>query len=253
MGRMHDYVINLDGIHNAREVRDYAVRGGQIRPGRLFRSGALELASQRDLEWLKRQAKLKTVLDVRHPSELDFAASVGMSSPWDGDVRAISLFPGDRPMEDLIAELNGLYGTGPSGARYVHYLEVGGPRFVEAFEVLTDPASYPVLLHCSAGKDRTGVIVAMVMEILGASDEDIADEYERSNAATPRLIAYLESTGRQLEGTREEIEQRLATPAERILAFLEGMRAKHGSAADYLLARGVPEQRLERLGEILVS
>ena len=83
--------------------------------------------------------------------------------------------------------------TRPSPSRYLHYLSVSGSgeRFARAFRLFADEASYPTLIHCTAGKDRTGVLVGLLMEVLGASEDDIAAEYGLSNESIDRLLAYL--------------------------------------------------------------
>ena len=243
--------VHLEGIHNFRAVAPYQVRGGRrIRERTIYRSGALDLMTPADEDVLSRQVQLSCVLDLRHPDESgDASAQHALSDA----VRRLSLFPEHLAQESLIAELNGLYGTGPSARRYFHYLEIGRERFVEAFQLLSEEATYPVLVHCTAGKDRTGVLLALLMDVLGAKDEDIGHEYELSNQSIDRLIAYLESTGRVLEGTPEEIRERLATPAERITGFIELVRKEYGSSADYLQSIGVDEQRLERIQDMLTE
>jgi protein-tyrosine phosphatase len=242
--------VELEGIHNFRAVAPYPLAGGgRIRPHTIFRSGALELMSSRDAEHLTATIRLSTVLDLRHPDEFAGVQPHALASA----VKPLSLFPEHQPQEDLIAELNGLYGNGPSPQRYFHYLKVGAERFAQACTILSEGDSYPILVHCTAGKDRTGVLLALVMELLGARDEDIAAEYALSNASIDRLIAYLEASGRELEGTREEIRARLETPPERIAGFIDLLRQHFGSAADYFQSVGVPSERLDRIRDILAD
>lgn len=239
----------LEGVHNFRALAPYPLKdGGTIRPWMVFRSGALELMSEQDCAWLNQEARLARVLDLRHPDEFGTAPPYRLACA----VTPLSLFPQASRQEDLIAELNGLYGPGPSPRRYLHYLKVGGAQFAQAFEFLGDPASYPVLVHCTAGKDRTGVLLALLMDLLGASEEDIAAEYALSDASIDRLVEFLERTGRVLEGTPEEIRARLATPPERMAGFIQLLRAEYGGARQYLLGEGVPGATLQRVHEILV-
>lgn len=240
-----------EGIHNFRELAGYALRqGGVIRRAMIYRSGALELMTPADQRWLDEDLRLRMILDLRHADELALRAG---PHPLEDRVRAHTIFPDDVRQEDLIAELNGLYGPGPSPRRYLHYLEVGGDRLAAAFRLFADEANYPVLVHCTAGKDRTGVLLGMVMDVLGASDEDIAYEYGLSDASIDRLIAYLRSSGRELEGTEEEIRARLGTPPERMAGFIDLMRARHGSAEAFFHAQGVPASEIDRVRELLTE
>lgn len=246
-----DVIRDLEGVHNFRALAAYALAGGRrIREGMIFRSGALELMSESDCAVLGDELAIRTILDLRHPDEM---AARPDGHALNERVRPLSIFPESQRQEDLIAELNGLYGTGPTPGRYLHYLDAGGDRFVEAFRLLADEAAYPVLVHCTAGKDRTGVLLGMLMELLGADDEDIANEYGLSDASIDRLIAYLRSTGRQLEGTDEEIRARLSTPAERMAGFIVLLRERHGGTEAFLAARGVGAGEVARIREILVA
>jgi protein-tyrosine phosphatase len=242
---------DLEGVHNFRALAPYPLkRGGRIRPGMVYRSGALELMSEADCAYLTEEARISLILDLRHPDEfIETRTGHALSDR----VTPLSLFPEQITVEGLIEELNGLYGTGPSPERYLHYLTVGGERFARAFELLAREEAYPVLVHCTAGKDRTGVLLGLLMDLLGAYDEDIAAEYGLSDLSIERLIRYLESTGRVLEGSREEIVARLSTPPERMAGFIELMRERYGSAEEYLAGQGVPRQALARVRQILVS
>ena len=238
-----------EGIHNFRTVGPYKLRaGGTFRPSMVYRSGALELMTEDDADWLTDEIGLRTILDLRHPEE---AASRGGKHALHDRVVENSIFRADENQQDFIAELNGLYGPGISPGRYMHYLEVGGDQMTKAFSMFGDEANYPFLIHCTAGKDRTGVLVAMIMDVLGASEADIAHEYGLSDLSIDRLIAYLRSNGRQLEGTDAEIRARLATPPEKMAGFIELLHAKHGSSEDFFLSMGVPEATITSVRRIL--
>lgn len=219
-----------------------------MRPGRLFRSGALEPMTPRDREVLERVIGVRTILDLRHPDELAMANG---PHPLSDRVVWLSIFREEWRQEDLIAELNGLYGLGPSPRRYLHYLEIGGDRLARAFELFAEEPRYPFLVHCTAGKDRTGVLVGMIMDVLGADPADIAHEYGLSDASIDRLLAYLRASGRQLEGTEEEIRARLSTPPERMAGFIELLHREHGGAEAFFRKQGVSEATIDRVRELL--
>lgn len=238
-----------EGIHNFRELGPYPLRsGGTLRARRVFRSGALELMTPADEALLSHQLGIRTVLDLRHPDEL---AGTPGAHPLSDRVVRLSIFSESQPQEDLIAELNGLYGPGPSPRRYLHYLEVGGDRLARAFELFADESNYPILVHCTAGKDRTGVLLGMIMDVLGCHDDDIAHEYGLSDASIDRLIAYLRASGRQLEGTDAEIRARLSTPPDRMAGFIGLLRAHHTSAAHFFERQGVSPFAITRVRELL--
>lgn len=240
----------LDGVHNFRALGPYRVRGGRLREGMIYRSGALELMSDVDCACLGDELGIRTILDLRHPDEVAHRPD---GHALNERVLPLSIFPETVRQNDIIAELNGLYGTGPTPGRYLHYLDVGGDRLAAAFRLFAKESSYPVLVHCTAGKDRTGVLLGMLMELLGADDDDIANEYGLSDASIDRLIAYLRSTGRALEGTDDEIRARLSTPADRMAGFIQLLRARHGSTEAFLAGRGLRADEIGAIRELLTA
>lgn len=173
-----------EGIHNFRELGPYPVRpGGTIRSRRIFRSGALERMTPADEALLAGELGIRTVLDLRHPDEL---AGISAGHPLVDRVVRLSIFSESQPQEELIAELNGLYGPGPSPRRYFHYLQIGGDRLARAFELFADEANYPVLVHCTAGKDRTGFAAALILLTLGVPRDVVMHDYLLTNALYQR-------------------------------------------------------------------
>ena len=242
--------IDLETVHNFRALGPYATSTGTLRADRIYRSGALDLVNATDAAFLGNALGIRTILDLRHPDEF---GPGGIGHALADRVTHISIFPGTTSQAEIIAELNGIYGVGISPGRYLHYLGPGGPQFAKAFELFADEANYPFLVHCTAGKDRTGVLLALIMDVIGVADEEIAVEYGLSEASIPRLIAFLEASGRVLEGTPEEIRARLATPPEKMAGFLVLLREKYGSAAAYLEGQGVPREKIELVRQLLTA
>src|SRR5579875_2087549 len=118
---------------------------------------------------------------------------------------------------------------------------------------VAEPGALPALVHCTAGKDRTGVLVALTLAALGVPDHLIADDYALSRGYLYGLT----------EGGRARIDtaglperfapELLAAPPQLILAVLERARGQVGSIPGYLLAHGLREQELAALREALVE
>jgi protein-tyrosine phosphatase len=226
-----------EGIHNFRSLAGYPIRGGgRIREGMIYRAGALEMMTEADRAYLADELALR-----ERPH-------------WLADrVVELSIFPDTVNQDALIAELNGLYGPGPSPHRYLHYLQVGGERLARAFELFAAESTYPILVHCTAGKDRTGVLLGMLMDVLGCDEADIAAEYGLSDASIDRLLAYLRASGRQLEGSDDEIRARLATPPDRMAGFVQLLREHHGGGEAFFLSQGIDPALIARVRELLVE
>lgn len=247
-----DFLIPMEALHNLRAVEAYPTNSGRrMRGDRLYRAGAWELITEADRSWL--DENIETILDLRHPDEINSAAEYRTGDP-PASVVYHSIFRTEVPLAEFTAELNGLHGSAISADRYLHYLKVGAAdRFARGVELLAEEDRHPVLINCTAGKDRTGILVALVMELLGVDDEAIGAEYERSNTGIEGLIAYLEQVGRAPQGTSEEIRARMATPSDKILGFLEGVRAEHGSVTDLLASEGVSDETFEELRDLLLE
>lgn len=257
----------LPGAFNARDVGGMPlVGGGTVRSGVLLRSDALATLTD---EGLARLAPVGTVVDLRTPQEREVAPN---RLPPGGEIRVL-----ERPLlEGAIAQLapqaaamrEQLSRTGPSeemlaalraqiptlAELYLSMLEHGAAVFADCARAVAAPEapdSQPgaVLLHCTAGKDRTGVAVALLLAAVGVEREAIVADYTRSQAelAGPWAERMLEGVRRAGIPPLPEIEQlAVSTPAAAIEAALAEVDAR-GGAADYLRAGGLCEEELALL------
>jgi len=109
-------------------------------------------------------------------------------------------------------------------------------------------------VHCSAGKDRTGVVVALVLSLLGVADEVIAEDYCLTSAYLAEEFTHAVQQLQASTGLGQRLNgQALACPPELILATLERMRASHGSVEDYLVAHGLTAEQIAELRNTLIE
>lgn len=161
----------LQGTRNTRELGGLPVSGGVFPKDKVFRSGALCFASADDASKLLKMG-IKTIIDLRLDNEI----------AKDGPDKAY-----------LTKGVPNLYhwpmagSRGPGLAAYESYMEENGPLFKQFFSVLAKPERYPILYHCSAGKDRTGILTALLLETVGTPREVIYDDYLHSMRITPAL------------------------------------------------------------------
>ncbi|WP_129837889.1 tyrosine-protein phosphatase [Streptomyces sp. RFCAC02] len=233
----------LAGTHNVRDTGGLPAEGGTIRTGHLLRGDALHRLDDEGRALLARLG-LRTVLDLRDRSERDRAPD-----RLDGlDAAYVSVAVlGDRLHDQGSGDLD-------LDEVYRWLVEDHADRLGSAVAALCAPGALPAIAHCSAGKDRTGVVVALVLSVLGVGDDDIVTDYTASEALL---------SGAFLDDIREHFADagipaglaRAATaaPAELIRTTLVRVRAGHGTVRAFLLAHGVTPEGLDRLRAALVE
>lgn len=168
------WILN-DDLENARDLGGVPLRAGAaVAHGELFRGPPLRPLTEAGCDEFARLG-IRTVVDLRIATERD-------SSPESSCVT-------DRARL-VLAPLPVPYGVSPSD--YIADLDTF-ESIARVFEVLGDPAAYPVYFHCTWGRDRTGVLAAVILRALGASRADIMKEYALSNASVGAYPASLEA------------------------------------------------------------
>ncbi|CAO5155757.1 protein-tyrosine phosphatase [Frankia sp. AiPs1] len=125
-----------------------------------------------------------------------------------------------------------------------------GDRLTAAVLALAAPGALPALVHCSAGKDRTGMVIALVLALLGVPDDTIAADY----ALTARyLIGEIAEAVSVAPNGKRVPEQLMGCPPELIVATLARIRARHGDIPAFLLAHGATPAALDTLREALLD
>jgi protein-tyrosine phosphatase len=229
------------GVYNFRDLGGYPVAGGgSIRWRTLFRSDALNQLGSAGLAVLAGLG-LRTIIDLRTHVEAEIAPSAvaGLTAR----TTHISLLGGD--LQALPPDLAAIY-------RYV--IDECGQAVAEAVGVLCAGGGWPALVHCSAGKDRTGIVSALVLAVAGVPDEYIAADYALSSlyldpARTPAIGQLRASTGLGDQLT----ESLLSSPPALILDVLARVRATAGSVNGYLLAHGLSRAELASLRAALIG
>ncbi|MDE3134447.1 MAG: tyrosine-protein phosphatase [Acidobacteriota bacterium] len=244
--------IELDGAVNARAVV----------PGVLLRSDNLQSLSSRDVELLVDQYGLEVVLDLRTdvevvlegPGPLTAEPRVRVEhhslypSRGNTDLDADTIRPGTRPWgRDDVGRFPA---ETPTVRAYLNYM-LGRPDSVVAVTGEIARAEGAVLVHCAAGKDRTGTIVALALDAAGVSRELIAEDYLASGERIEQVVARLRSSEtyrRELEGRDPRTHAPTPGTIERVLELVD---SEYGGAADWLIANGLDTAELERLRERL--
>jgi protein-tyrosine phosphatase len=236
----------LAGCGNFRDLGGYETNDGRrVRWRTLFRSDSLSWLTSEDIATLAaQQVGLVVGLDLRTAEELN---QTGHGLIYENGTlhHHLPFFPSfgeDREQMRAMAFATGAVG----GDWWVNLLDVACPCFARLFELLADPVSYPAAIYCAAGKDRTGVVSALLLSSLGVSDEQIVADYALTEAPDmERILRRLRALGREWA---EDFEpSQMAAHPETMQHFLSAFQDRYGSAEDYLLASGVAAGAIEQV------
>lgn len=233
-----------------RDVGGLRVPGGRIRTGRLFRysGGLLEEA---DFDALAGHG-VRLVVDLRGVDE-----GRGPLEAW---AARHGVEYHRQPIEVARPELLAAWGSGLSGDEaevwlrdvYLHLVDDHGHRLAATLGALS--RSLPAAFGCSAGKDRTGLVTALLQSLLGAGRDDIARHYS-TVPPSPDRLAPLARRWRSQPDRRLSPGSRtiLGAPPERILVTLDHVTARQGGVEAYLRDAGLDVGAVERLRRALVE
>ncbi|GAB3153821.1 hypothetical protein GCM10027290_47330 [Micromonospora sonneratiae] len=238
-------VTNFSTLFNFRDVGGYAgLDGRSVRWQRLYRSDSPHRLAGADQTAFTALA-VRTVIDLRRPTEVARDGRI----PDCGGLAYQHIHPKHQQWDEIPYEER-LGVARYLADRYRDLAESGAAGLAQALGVIADHDSAPVVVHCVAGKDRTGVVCALTLSLLGVSDADIATDYALSSAAAERFNAYL----------REHLPEHAAapkayhaSPAEAMLLFLSELRQRHGSVERYLLGAGLEPAQVTALRAHLLS
>lgn len=238
--------IACDGAFNIRDVGGYATTDGQtVRWQALYRADGLHRIPADAVTTLERLG-WRTVLDLRTTDEVDAGAFRC------NGVEVIHL-PVLRSTWG-VPEVSDIEPVSFLSTHYLRMLVEGANAIAAAFEILASPTHLPAVFHCSAGKDRTGVLAALVLSALGVPDDVVAADYHLSAIAVDQLVAWLKATRPDLnEEMARQPKAFLSSPPEAMLTFLDELRARFGSVEGYLACIGVGDDRVAALRQALLD
>ena len=232
-------ILDVDGVSNVRDVGGIPTANGRIRSGVLLRSGQLSGVTTTGASTLR--ARVQHIVDLRdgeevaaEPTEIEGPDTTHLPL-FLGSVR--SFFEADTSLDEL----------------YLHLLEESGERLVEAIRIIA--AGEPTLVHCTVGKDRTGVTVALALSAVGAEREAVIADYALTESQLPaqrsqRIAEYLRA---QHPEAVHAVALATQSPAPVMRRLLEQVDERWGSAAGYLRANGMTTEELAALTAALVE
>jgi protein-tyrosine phosphatase len=236
-------MLALEGARNLRDLGGYATLDGRITRWRtLYRSDSSHRFAESARAALVARG-LKTIVDLREDDEIAanpsvFCASNEVSYCW-------RPFWGSPMPNGLVPDLS---------RGYVRELDLCGDRLATVCRELAQPGGLPALVHCAAGKDRTGVLVALLLAVARVSPEIIVDDYVLTKMSLGE--EYLEESRRwvvERGGVWQEQAHLFDTPPERMQRTLEHLERRWGGAERYLISHGMPDAEVEQLRELLTE
>jgi protein-tyrosine phosphatase len=216
--------VPLSGCFNFRDLGGYGTSdGGSIRWRRLFRADGLARLDSGDCGVLA-EIGLSTVIDLRTI----------------GEAQERGRFPGELlsvdyqhvPLIDVLppeSELERYAEAAFVTSRYRQIFDEGQESITNVLEILARPGSLPAVFHCSAGKDRTGVLAALTLGFLGVPLTVIAEDYALSGPAMQRMFVWMRENN---SGSAESFDRLapavLSAPSESMTAFLHAVFETYG-------------------------
>jgi protein-tyrosine phosphatase len=255
--------LQIEGCYNFRDTGGLPLQGGgRTRSGVLYRSDSLGNLTSKGLEELA-HTDVGVIVDFRTPQERESGPDrVPQSRPF----QMVELPFLEGAMADMAKQFMGAGGTPSSpemiseamrsvpslGDLYIGILEHGATELAQVARLIaasTDDAPTAVLVHCTAGKDRTGVATALMLDAVGTERQAIVDDYAEStqNLAGPWTDGMLQSIAAMGVPVTPELKTLVAgSPPAEIEKALDWVAA-HGGAADYLRSGGLTDAELMAL------
>lgn len=234
--------MDLDGAANARDVGGRRVAGGGVvRDGRLLRSDSPVGLSARDVRHLVDDLGLDTVVDLRTEVEVRAEGHGPLADEAGVSIHHLSLLPQTDPPErtgNLSAEPEVLPWLDPAGERaqatarrtYLRYLDDRPDSVLGALRVIVH-ARGSTLVHCAAGKDRTGVVVALALAAVGVPREEIVADYLASADRIEAIMARLAESPTYASDPAIGDVDRHRPQASAIEGFLDQLGGTEGASA----------------------
>lgn len=227
-------IVELNGANNIRDLGGCnTASGSNTRTQQLYRSEFFEIDGATTEP---NPLRLRTVVDLRRTAEVEFER-VAWESSYGVAYHNISL-------------------SLPSGnswtADYNQYLIADPQAVVNVIGILTDPDNYPALFHCAGGKDRTGVVAAILLSLAGVERNEIVQDYLLTEIGLPEVIARVSSKSFYEKSVQAIPYETHIPKQEKIEAFLDWLDSTWGGAENWLIEHGLPSEILMRYRDAIL-
>lgn len=237
--------IELGGVYNVRDLGGWDGHDSrQVRRGMLYRASSLHRLTDASA-WQEFNAS--TIIDLRYTREIE-------AFPLPDFIAGSHRFP--MLPDSWKARLDRNAHSAPEflGSVYVDMLNLGGDTVARSLQQLSVSDSYPAVFFCMAGKDRTGILAAVILSILGVDESDIIEDFHLSGDEVVAMVAALrDQEDFEAHPMMNQSEDLLRAPKEAIEILLDHARSEYGGLAGWVDRLGVPESTIQRLQAILLE
>ncbi|NNL66852.1 MAG: tyrosine-protein phosphatase [Myxococcales bacterium] len=240
--------VELEGCFNFRDLGGYATRDGRrLRTGRVYRADGLQELSPRDLDHLCGERALGHVIDLR--SSVEVEAHGRGSIETRATLHPVPLF--EQTRESAAGEMARNM-PGNMGDLYFLMLTAASGPIARVVRLLAE-VDAPAVFHCAAGKDRTGLISALLLSLLDVPDETIVADYAVSRRNLDRINARLDASETYQRLMNDLPEGAYDADPDAMRHFLARVRAEHGSFEGFADSAGIDAALRGRLRERLLA
>jgi hypothetical protein len=241
--------VDLVGAHNFRDLGGLPTDdGGTTRTGVMFRSDALHHLQPTDVERLL-ELGVRLVIDLRSALELERTGRGPLESTPIGWMHApLTHATGDRPhvLPPALAE-------GDLGRHYVESLAERTETLAHVITHLAEPEYLPAVFHCTAGKDRTGMVAALVLSLVGVPDRVIVEDYALTDDRMRLVMEQIRASGDFPEPLAPVAARVARAEASSMETFLDAVTRAYGGATGWARAAGLDDDLLRSLRTALVD
>ncbi len=244
-------LVTLEGTVNFRDIGGYKSSDGRtVKWGKIFRSDGLARLTRNDHAILEKMG-LKLVIDFRRESEVKMSPD---NLPEENSVDYLHL-PVSGADFDTVSAMDRLKKGDTDWLTesfmrdgYVNNIDTYAEAWGTVMKRLSDSENLPLVFHCTAGKDRTGACAALILLILGVPEETVIFDHGLSNTYLADFLETIYSYLKEFGVEREKISPYLTAPPDAIVALLDHIRNKYGSAENYLVTQAdVSPEILDKL------
>ena len=253
MSQSYPRHIHFESVPNFRDLGGYRTHDGRtVAWRRLFRSATLHKMNDREMARLKQEISPRAVIDLRSPKDPEKNPEVLLLKEIGARYYPIPF----RPDSSFYVKDEAKANSNATNMGEIYLCRISekpfGKRLVDALEIIAERDNHPLVFHCSAGKDRTSVLAAMVLTAMGIVDEDVVEDYTLSAALMKDIRDRMNSDPETAQGVKDLPDFQWEASAESMAAFLSLLRREYGSADGYLKANGACSALVDRLKAALL-